>query len=107
MIINAGIETKNYQKTMDLIQEQLQNIQNGDFDPALLDITKSMFENSLKKTQDDALNIIALKYNRDITNKQETNEQYREKLNQVTLEDVIRVSKKVKLDCVYLLAGKE
>ena len=107
MIINAGIETKNYQKTMDLIREQLETIQKGEFDPSLLDITKTMFENSLKKTDDDALNIIALKYNRDITNKEETNEQYRQKLNQITLDDVIRVSRKVKLDTVYLLAGKE
>lgn len=107
MIVNAGIETKNYQKTVELINEQLTKIQNGEISQELLDITKRMLVNSLKKSNDDALNIIALKYNRDITHKEETNDMYIQRLNEVTLEDVIRVSQKVKCDTIYLLAGKE
>lgn len=105
MVVNAGIETQHYDKTVQLIGEQLEKIQNGDFNVELLDITKMMFENSLKKSNDEALSIISLKYNRDITHKQENNEQYIERLNAVTFEDVIRVSKKVKLDTIYLLEG--
>lgn len=107
MIVNAGIETKHYDKTVELIQSELEKIQRGEVSQELLDTTKVMLENSLKKSDDEALNIIALRYNRDITHKQETNQQYIERLKAVTLEDVVRVSKKVKLDTIYLLEGKE
>ena len=107
MIVNAGIETKNYQKTLDLITQELQKIQRGEISQELLDITKGMLENSLRKSNDDAMSMVALKYNRDITHKQETNEDYIQRLNAVTLEDVIRVSQKIKMDTIYLLAGKE
>lgn len=107
MIVNAGIETKDYQKTVDLINAQLVKMQKGEFDDELINITKMMLENSLIKSNDEAMNIIALRYNRDITNKDETNEQYIERLKQVTKEDIIRVSQKVKLNTIFLLAGKE
>lgn len=107
MIVNAGIETKDYQKTVDLINEQLSRIQTGDFSDDLIEITKMMLENSLIKSNDEAMNIIALRYNRDITHKEETNEQYIQKLNAVSKEDIIRVSKKVKLNTIFLLARKE
>lgn len=107
MIVNAGIETKDYQKTVDLISEQLSRIQAGDFNDDLIEITKMMLENSLIKSNDEAMNIIALRYNRDITHKEETNEQYIQKLNAVSKEDIIRVSQKVKLNTIFLLARKE
>lgn len=107
MIVNAGIETKDYQKTVDLINEQLSRIQAGDFNDDLIEITKMMLENSLIKSNDEAMNIIALRYNRDITHKEETNEQYIQKLNAVSKEDIIRVSQKVKLNTIFLLARKE
>lgn len=107
MIVNAGIETKDYQKTVDLINEQLSRIQKGDFSDDLIEITKMMLENSLIKSNDEAMNIIALRYNRDITHKEETNEQYIQKLNAVSKEDIIRVSQKVKLNTIFLLARKE
>ena len=107
MVVNAGIETRNYDQTVKLIQNELEKIQRGEVSQELLDITKVMLENSLKKSDDDALNIIALRYNRDITHKEETNQQYIERLNAVTIEDVIRVSQKVKLDTIYMLEGRE
>ncbi len=107
MCVTAGIEGENFEKTKDLVQQQLGKIQKGDFDTQLIDITKRMFENNLIKANDDIANIIALAYNRDLVNKCESNDQYINKLNAVTKEDVIRVSQKVKLDTIFLLEGNE
>lgn len=51
--------------------------------------------------------MIALAYNRDITHIRETSEEYIEKLMNVTLEEIVDVAKKVKLDTIYFLTGKE
>lgn len=107
MIVNAGIDAKDYQKALKLIEEQLLSIQNGNISDQEMNIAKIMLQNSLKKTRDEASSIIALTYNRDITGKKETNEEYIEKLLDVTKEDIINVAKQVKKDTIFFLTGKE
>ena len=51
--------------------------------------------------------MIALAYNRDITHKQETNDEYIQKLLNVSKEDIINVAKKVQLDTIFFLTGKD
>ena len=100
MIVNAGIEAKDYQKTMSLIKEQLEDIQNGNLSDNDIQIAKIMLQNALRKTNDEAGSMIALAYNRDITHKQETNDEYIQKLLNVSKEDIINVAKKVQLDTI-------
>ena len=94
MVVNAGIETKDYQKTVNLINEQLSRIQAGDFNDDLIEITKMMLENSLIKSNDEAIEYDCFTYNRDITDKEETNEQYIEKIKCVSNEDIIACQSK-------------
>lgn len=107
MIVNSGIEDKDYETAKDLILQELKNIQDGNVNEERLILTKGMLAGSLRKSNDDASSIISMNYNRDITGKKETNEEYLEKLMNVSVEDIIRVSRKVKLDTIYLLTGKE
>ena len=107
MIVNAGIEQKDYQKTLDLIHQQLSDLQNGNVREEEMKIAKMMLTNALKKTNDEASSMIALAYNRDITHVRETSEEYIEKLMNVTLGEIVDVAKKVKLDTIYFLTGKE
>ena len=106
MIVNAGIEANDYRKTLHLIGEQLADIQAGHLDNDELYLAKIMLVNALK-TNDEAGSMIALAYNRDITHIRETSEEYIEKLMNVTLEEIVDVAKKVELDTIYFLTGKE
>ena len=65
-----------------------------------------MLANTFRKSNDEAGSIISIDYNRDITGKTETNDEYLEKLMSVSKEDVIKVANKVKLDTIYLLTRK-
>lgn len=105
VLVSSGIEAKQAQHVRELVLKELQDIQNGHIDPQELAITKMMFENSLRKSQDEAGNIIYMKYNRDLAGKTENNEAYLEKLLAVEAEDVIRVARKMKLDTIFLLEG--
>ena len=104
---DAGIEAKDYQKTMILIKEQLEDIQNGNLSDNDIQIAKIMLQNALRKTNDEAGSMIALAYNRDITHKKETNDEYIQKLLNVSKEDIINVAKKVQLDTIFFLTGKD
>ena len=105
LIVNAGIESDQYQKTRELIAMQLKEIQNGNFEEVEIEIAKKMLTNALKKSNDEPSSMIALAYNRDITNKVETNQEYIEKLQAVTKAEIIDAANTVILDTVYFLAG--
>ena len=107
MIVNAGIDSKDYDKALKLIGEQLQDIQNGHLEDSEIQITKGLLENALKKTNDDAGSMIALSYNRDITHKKETNDEYIQKILNVSKEEIIQVSQQIQLDTIFFLTGKE
>lgn len=107
MTVNAGIEGKDYQKTLDLIAQELKNFQDGKFDDDEINLAKLMLKSSLTKTKDEPISLITLAYNRDLTNIQETNDEYLEKLMSVTKEEIIAASKKVHLDTIFLLTGSD
>lgn len=107
MTVNAGIEGSDYQKAKDLILEELAIIQAGNFSDEEINLAKLMLQNSLTKTKDEPMSLIALAYNRDLTNKQETDDEYLEKILRVTKEEIIEASKKVRLDTIFLLTGSD
>ncbi len=107
MLVNAGIEAADYHKTMDLIAQELTRIQNGDLADHDIEIAKMMLENALRKTKDEAGSMITLAYNRDITHKEETNDEYIAKLLNVKKEDIMDVASKVQLDTIFFLTGKD
>lgn len=107
MIVNAGIEANDYSKTIQLIQSELCKIANGEISDEQIILAKNMLKNALKKTDDEASGIIALAYNRDIVEKRETNEEYIEKLLNVTREEIVQIASKIKLDTIFFLTGKD
>lgn len=107
MIVNVGIEAKDYQKALRLIKQQLKEIQEGHIKKEEIHLAKIMLVNALRKTNDEASSMIALAYNRDITHIKETSDEYIEKLMNVTMEEIINVANNVKLDTIYFLTGKE
>ena len=107
MTVNAGIEGSDYQKAKDLINQELTNIQNGDFSDDEINLAKLMLKSSLTKTKDEPISLITLAYNRDLTGVNETNDEYLEKLMSVTKEEIISASKKVHLDTIFFLTGSD
>ena len=93
--------------TKKLIQEQLEDLQNGNISDDEINLAKTMLTNSLRKTNDEANSMITLAYNRDIVNKIESNEDYIERLNNVSKEELVSVAKNIVLDTIYFLTGRE
>ncbi len=107
MIVNAGIEKQHYEKTLNLIKEQLEDLASGHIEEQEIVLAKSMLTNALRKSNDEANSMITLTYNRDIVGKVESNDDYIERLNSVTKEELIKTAKYIKLDTIYFLTGKE
>lgn len=107
VVITAGIESRDYDKVKKLVDLQLKAMQNGEFDDKDIDIAKLMIKNSLIRTKDEPISQIALLFNKNITHKEETDEEYIDKIMAVTKQDIIDVCQSMTLDTIFLLKGRD
>lgn len=108
LIIYAGINKKNYQKTLHLIMDSLSRYQNGDFeeiDELNLQMAKLNFEKTLIESVDEMNGLLSKILDDVFGRKILSTKEAIEKINSVTLEEVKEAALHLKLDTIYLLQG--
>lgn len=106
LVIAAGIEDRNYERALDIINKQLESMARGDITDEEFNNTISGLRNQILVEEDSPGLLINRTLDGILAGRVEDTEQMLERLNAVTREDVVRVSEKVKLDTVYFLTGK-
>ncbi len=109
LVIYAGINKENYQKTLDVINEQLEDMKSGKITEIEFRSAKDSLLSDLLEWKDSKVAMEKMVYSNLIAFKDSniTIENMREKINNVTMKDVIDVAKKVELKKVFLLGGEE
>ncbi|OMF36835.1 peptidase M16 [Paenibacillus sp. FSL H8-0548] len=105
--IQSGIEFANYERALTIIEEQLENMRQGQLTELELDQTKAMISNHLRELQDSAYEMIAYDFNSVLTGNERSAQQLLEQVQAVTAEDIVKVAKGVQLDTVYFLRDRE
>ncbi len=104
LLIYAGIEPGNSEAVLKLIKKTLQNISKGIFKDEVLNNSKETLLASIDASTDSPTGIINTYYARVLVNS-DTFEERKKKINEVSKEDIIALSKKITLHTVYLLEG--
>ena len=109
LVIYAGINKENYQKTLDVINEQLEDMKSGKITEIEFRSAKDSLLSDLLEWKDSKVAMEKMVYSNLIAFKDSniTIENMREKINNVTMKGVIDVAKKVELKKVFLLGGEE
>lgn len=107
VIINSGIEEKNFDKARDEILHQLDDMKNGSFTDDEIKAAKLSLKNSFFQVSDSGYSLAVYYLGHAMSGEIITPEEAAEKIMKVTREEVIAASQKIKLDTVYLLAGDE
>lgn len=107
MTIAAGIDMKNYEKTKELIQLQVKDIQEGHISEDEITMVKTILINALSKIEDDPDAIVSFNYKNDILKQQFTLQDKKDAINQVTKDDIIQCANSIELDTIYFLTGKD
>lgn len=105
--VDCGLEEQNAEKARQEILNQLEIIKNGEFEDSELEAAKMSYVNSVKSVRNSLTELEAWYLNQILNRTIDTPEERAEKINSVTRQDVIDAANKLKLDTVYLLAGKE
>lgn len=107
LVVNAGIEFENYQKAYDEILLQLKEIQDGNISDHEFKSSVNTIINSYNSYYDDQRALATFYLTEAVSGRNMTISDIIHDIKKVTMQDVIDVSKKIELDTVYFLMGKE
>lgn len=106
MGISSGIEIKNYQKALDTILEQIEDMKKGNISEYEYNTTIKTLENSLNSMRDEQAQMLDFNYTQILTGNNRTLEDIIEAIHKVTIDDVVEIADKIELDTIYFMTGK-
>lgn len=106
MLVDCGIEKKNIKKAKDEILNQLDEIKNKKVDDEQFLQTKLAYKNSLKSLLDSTHSLESFYLLQIAQNKLNTPQMEIDKIEDISLEEVIKVAQKVKYQISFTLIGE-
>ena len=107
MLVSSGIDSKNKEIAEKAILDQLKSIKNGDISDEELESAKKSLKNGYMQIYDSAELMEVWAFFRSLCGISTTPKAECEKLDTVTKNDIQEVARRIKLDTVYFLKGKE
>lgn len=103
IFVSCGIEISNYEKALNLVKKQLEDMKNGDFTEEEVENAKKAIISSIKTIDDEQDTSITYYFGQEMSGNQKSVEEYIERIGKVTKEDVIQVANKVEINTIYFL----
>lgn len=103
IFINCGIEIKNYEKALEIIKKQIDDMKAGNFTDEEVENAKEGIIASLKTIDDEQDSQITYEFGQELSDNKSDLEEYKNRIAQVTKQDVIDIANKVSIDTVYFL----
>jgi len=105
ILLDAGIEFQNYQKTIDLINRGLEDMLKGNFSDEDMEIAKKSVRTSSESIIDSPQLMSEFTFGKIIANDERSLEEMIRQLEDVTREDIVQAMGKVNLDTIYFMDG--
>jgi predicted Zn-dependent peptidase len=103
LFVTCGIAVENYQKTLDIIQEQIEALKSGEISEEELVSTRESLLNFLTMMEDNPAELMEVDYVWRLHGKEFDLPGYRERLRAVDRDRIAAAASQLKLDTVYFL----
>lgn len=103
IFINCGIEIANYEKALELIEEQIKDMKKGEFTQEDIENAKKGIIATIKTIDDEQDTEINYYFGQELTQSKVSLEEYKNKIDSVGKEDIIAIANKVRVNTVYFL----
>lgn len=103
IFINCGIEIKNYNKALEIIKKQIEDMKAGDFTDEEVENAKQGIISAIKTIDDEQDSQITYEFGQELSNNKCTLEEYKEKISKVKKQDIIDIANAVSIDTIYFL----
>lgn len=103
IFVNCGIEIGNYEKALELIKQQIEDMKKGDFTQDDIENAKKGIIAAIKTIDDEQDTGITYFFGQEISGNKISVDEYENKIQQVSREDIIKIAENVAIHTVYFL----
>lgn len=103
IFIRCGIEIQNYQKALDTIKEQLDDMKNGNFTDEDIKNSKELILASIEAITEEQDTEITYYYGQELADRFVSIEEYAKKISSVTKAQIVNLAKMVQINTIYFL----
>lgn len=103
IFIRCGIEIDNYEKAVNIINEQLEEMKNGNFTDEDINIAKRSMVSAIKAIQDEQDTELTYLISQELSGKEPNYQEYIDKVNSVSKQQVVDIAKKISVNMIYFL----
>ena len=103
IFIKCGIEIENFEKAVNIIKEQLEDIKNNKFTEENIEEARTNIISTIKFIPDEQDTELMYYFSQELSGYQMDYEEYIEKVKQITREDIIQVANKIQINTIYFL----
>ena len=103
IFINCGIDIPNYQKALEIIKKQIEDMKNGDFTEEEIENAKKGIIASIKTIDDEQDTEITYFFGQELSGTRTSLEEYIENIQKVRKSDVLEVAKQISINTIYFL----
>ena len=104
LIIKAGIDRYNFDKTIEIIEKDLNDMKKGKFNESDINIAKEYYETAIEATEESQHRLIDNYMMMEFIGT-DTLDVKREMMSKVTKKEIVKVAKKINIDTIFLLEG--
>lgn len=103
IFIKCGIDIPNYEKAIEIIKEQLNQMENGDFGNEDIENAKLLIASSVGSIPESQDSEITYYFTQELSDEFISIEDYIKKINDVTKEQILEVAKNIQINTIYFL----
>lgn len=103
IFINCGIDIPNYQKALEIIKKQIEDMKNGDFTDEEIENAKNGIIASIKTIDDEQDTEITYYFGQELSETKTSLEEYIKNIQKVNKADVLEVAKQISINTIYFL----
>ena len=103
VFIKCGIDIPNYEKTLKIIKEQLQQMENGEFTEEDIQNAKTIIDSSVGSIPESQDSEITYYFSQELSDDFVSIEDYIKKINEVNKDEIVDIANKIQINTIYFL----
>ena len=103
IFVKAGIDIPNYEKAVELIKEQLNQMKNGDFSEQEIDNAKLIISSSIEAIPESQDSEITYYFAQELSDEFVSLDDYVKNIKNVTKEQIVDIANKIQINTIYFL----
>ena len=103
IFINCGIEISNYEKALEIVKKQIEDMRKGDFTEEDIENSKKGIISTVDLIEDEQDTGITYYFGQELSNNKINPEEYKEIVQKVKKEDIVKIANSVSIDTIYFL----